>query len=204
MEKPDYYRIGVLHQKCKKISHGHINDIQHCPEFVSALLSSEEDYTDESVCEIITQTALSLPREYVGRRKLFKTARGVNLDVYGEIPDSMVQALTVYPGFEDLEYLGDVLGPLSWYSKDFLLNNLPFLRAARKLGNIKTIEDAYLAFENAFFEMTRAGEKSAKSPKIRARYVAMRDIAGEFCQIVFGNSDEWISRFREKYRPEDQ
>lgn len=199
MEKPGYYKIGVLHQKCEKILHKRIRAIQEYPELVDAILAYDGDYTDESVCEIVTNAAFNTPRENPLRRKFFNLARGINKDVYGEVPEKLLRIDAMASAYSDLSFLIDILSPLSWASRDLLLHSAIYLREVRKDGNVHSIEDAYRVFESVFFRLARRGDKNSKSPREKARFLAYRDIAGEFSDKVFGDPNEWIARFSNKY-----
>lgn len=193
-----YQMETLLKQKCKQISAGHIKSLLLTPPFLDVLLAYEGELDDETVCKIVCDTALATSVFNPSYCNVYKEARHVYNDVYGEIPLFLYPRAHTLPGFEDQMYLLEVLDPLSYHSKRVLLAHICFLKTAREFGIVKNIQSAYLVFEKVFFDMIRRKYRFSKSEMKRNQYMVFRNIADEFCRIVFEDPTVWRERLAAK------
>ena len=189
---------ATLTHNCTKISASHITSLVRTPPLLDVLKAYRGDLNDETVCKIICDTALGLSVFDPQYRKTYRMARCIYNDVHKEIPIWLYKKAQVPAGYEDQSYLLDILSPLGYHSKRVLLAHTGFLDAARKHRTIADIQTAYLVFESVFFQMIRRRFRKSRSEEQRNQYMVFRNIADEFCTIVFEDKTVWRERLAAK------
>lgn len=181
------YKVGVLHRKCARIQHKHITAIQRIPELAEAVRAYDGEYTDESVCEIVYQTATRIPR-----RGITGLAGDIIEDVYGSIDNT-----PILDGYEDQRYLIPILKHVGKFITVVLMRDELFLKTARERGILETTEDVCLVFESVFHNMM-AGFEDSEQESQRQMYSVSRKIAKRLGLLVFQNKDHFWETYSEK------
>lgn len=192
--------LEQLLEKCKKISVSHLNSLVHTPPFLPLFEAFDGELNDENVCKVVCNAVIKISVFDPKFKKAYRIARCIYNDVYHEIPLYLYPKAQVPSGYEDQAYLADVLEALSYDSKRVLLAHTGFLDAARRYGTIKDIQTAYLVFESVFFKMIWRRFRTSKYEDQRNQYLVFRNIADEFCELVFEDKSVWRERLAAKLK----
>lgn len=188
-------KLMVLHHKCSKIEHTHINNIINTPELAEVIRKYPGEYNDEMVCDLVYETAKNVPETSPNYDRIRKIVRSVYNDVYGVIPTDLYMQISAsdFPGYEQVF---EILEPLTTRSKRILLGNSEFL-AAVDSHHPENFLQMYAVFKLVFFEMIRKQYKKKDEEK-RNTYFGFRDVADNFCWVIFGDPTVWREQLQAK------
>ena len=185
------YGLGVLYYKCKKISKASLNALTEYQDIISAITNYSGAYSDEYVCEVVSDYALRVITSGGQYGKIKRLARTIQKSVHGEYLDGFQKEDQSPNPPADLEYLLDVLSDLRRSPKRHLFAYDRFVTSARKTGHISTVQQAYDVFKRAFFQEVRSGLKE----KDYDSYKHLRVIAMDFCRVLYGDINRWHSDY---------
>lgn len=186
----------VLHTKCDRITHAHINNIMTIPWFVRAIEAFDGVYNDENICDIICTSVREITPENPYYYIAFEMARNVYRDIYGEFP--AFRSLPPDELTDTQRKLYEVLDGLPSKMRRMLIRSPEFLKAAEERGPITSFIQAYYAFEAAFFWMIYKQYKNHKDVNRRDWYLVFRKIANKYCSLVFDDPSVWRERLHAK------
>ena len=185
------YGLGVLYYKCKKIRASTLDGIAKYSDLVNMISEYNGPYTDETICDIVSDYALAVitrRKNYAGIKKL---ARSMQKDVYGSyLPGFNNEELVPQPP-SDLAYLLPILADLRSAPKRNLFEDEAFIKVVRKSSPITSIEQAYRLYFSIFAQKVRYGIKGSDNQAYRSMRVIVRD----FCRVIYGNADHWRSDY---------
>lgn len=189
-------KLMVLHHKCSKIEHTHINNIINTPELADAVRGYPGEYTDEVICNLVYDVARNTPASNPRFGEIQRAARLVFQDVHGTIPTELfINNISAdeFPGYESVF---EILEPLRPRSIRILLGNSEFL-AAVDSHHPENFLQMYAVFKLVFFEMIRKQYKKKDEEK-RNTYFGFRSVANDFCWVIFGDPTVWREQLQAK------
>lgn len=188
------YGLGVLYYKCKKINHNTLSDVAKHHRLVKALKAMTGEYTDESVCDCLTQCVKeSIANGYQSYR-MSSVVRRMQRDIYGrEDPDCRVKKTELSLDASDPDYgrIMQALSPLNKSNIANLVKTKAFMSRVRNNKDLCTLADMYEAFKDVFFPEIRFGIKKSNN----VQYATHRVIAGDFCDNLFNDPNRWHSDY---------